>query len=170
MMTFVNMHSPGLKILATHRLVSGVAGFDAGEFIRQAAAGFEVAQIPGVEACSAPGRIRPAAPSSARPSAAAVPDRSARFRRATGRRACCTSGCCAACWASAKRPCAKRRTCATCAAWMRRWRGPQRRRAGRLPAEAGFGRRSGAHLVWRRRDAPEVHRFLSEAAFRPDHL
>jgi len=50
MMTFVNMHSPGLKILATHRLVSGVAGFDAGEFIRQVAAGFEVAQIPGAEA------------------------------------------------------------------------------------------------------------------------
>lgn len=50
MMTFVNMHSPGLKILATHRLVSGVTGFDAGEFIRQAAAGFEVAQVPGVEA------------------------------------------------------------------------------------------------------------------------
>jgi uncharacterized protein (DUF1015 family) len=50
MMTFVNMHSSGLKILATHRLVSGVAGFDAGEFIRQAAAGFEVAQVPGVEA------------------------------------------------------------------------------------------------------------------------
>jgi len=49
MMTFVNMHSPGLKILATHRLVSGVAGFDAGEFIRQVAAGFEVAQIPGPE-------------------------------------------------------------------------------------------------------------------------
>ncbi|MGO4886003.1 MAG: DUF1015 domain-containing protein [Bryobacteraceae bacterium] len=50
MMTFVNMHSPGLKILATHRLVSGVAGFDAGEFIRQVAAGFEVAQIPSAEA------------------------------------------------------------------------------------------------------------------------
>jgi uncharacterized protein (DUF1015 family) len=29
MMTFVNMYSPGLKILATHRLVSGLAGFDA---------------------------------------------------------------------------------------------------------------------------------------------
>lgn len=29
MMTFVNMHSPGLRILATHRLVSGLAGFDA---------------------------------------------------------------------------------------------------------------------------------------------
>jgi uncharacterized protein (DUF1015 family) len=50
MMTFVNMHSPGLKILATHRLVSGVAGFDAGEFIRQVAAGFEVAQIPSADA------------------------------------------------------------------------------------------------------------------------
>ena len=50
MMTFVNMHSPGLKILATHRLVSGLEGFDAGEFIRSAAAGFEVAQIPDTEA------------------------------------------------------------------------------------------------------------------------
>jgi uncharacterized protein (DUF1015 family) len=29
MMTFVNMCSPGLKILATHRLVAGLAGFDA---------------------------------------------------------------------------------------------------------------------------------------------
>ena len=61
MMTLVNMHAPGLKILATHRLVSGVEGFDAGEFIRQVAAGFEVAQIPGVEAlqrawADAPGR------------------------------------------------------------------------------------------------------------------
>ncbi len=28
MMTFVNMHSPGLKILATHRVVSGLASFD----------------------------------------------------------------------------------------------------------------------------------------------
>src|ERR1022692_2800097 len=50
MMTFVNMHAPGLKILATHRLVTGLTGFDAGEFIRQVAAGFEVAQIPGAEA------------------------------------------------------------------------------------------------------------------------
>jgi uncharacterized protein (DUF1015 family) len=38
MMTFVNMHSPGLKILATHRLVSGIetAGFPqnaAGDFV-----------------------------------------------------------------------------------------------------------------------------------------
>lgn len=45
MMTFVNMHSPGLKILATHRLVSGLV-FDkraflkrAGEFMRVEEAG-----------------------------------------------------------------------------------------------------------------------------------
>lgn len=30
MMTFVNMHSPGLKILATHRLVKGLSAFDLG--------------------------------------------------------------------------------------------------------------------------------------------
>ena len=33
MMTFVNMHSPGLRILATHRLVNGLAGFDAAAFL-----------------------------------------------------------------------------------------------------------------------------------------
>jgi uncharacterized protein (DUF1015 family) len=33
MMTFVNMHSPGLKILATHRVVSGIPNFDADEFL-----------------------------------------------------------------------------------------------------------------------------------------
>jgi uncharacterized protein (DUF1015 family) len=33
MMTFVNMHSPGLKILATHRLVSGLPEFDATRFL-----------------------------------------------------------------------------------------------------------------------------------------
>ncbi|MFN7997097.1 MAG: DUF1015 domain-containing protein [Bryobacteraceae bacterium] len=49
MMTFVNMHSPGLKILATHRLISGVPNFDSGEFIRSAAAGFEMAQIPSLD-------------------------------------------------------------------------------------------------------------------------
>jgi uncharacterized protein (DUF1015 family) len=39
MMTFVNMHSPGLKILATHRLVSGLDGGDfADRFLWAAAA------------------------------------------------------------------------------------------------------------------------------------
>ncbi|MGE5645949.1 MAG: DUF1015 domain-containing protein [Acidobacteriota bacterium] len=36
MMTFVNMHSSGLKILATHRLVGNIAGFDAQQFIHAA--------------------------------------------------------------------------------------------------------------------------------------
>ena len=39
MMTFVNMHSPGLKILATHRLVSGLdAEGLTDRFLRAAAA------------------------------------------------------------------------------------------------------------------------------------
>jgi uncharacterized protein (DUF1015 family) len=42
MMTFVNMYSPGLKILATHRLVSGVA---AEGFLRAAAGDFKVEEI-----------------------------------------------------------------------------------------------------------------------------
>jgi uncharacterized protein (DUF1015 family) len=49
MMTFVNMHSAGLKILATHRLVNGVGGegFPDG-FLRAAAADFEVGEIDSV--------------------------------------------------------------------------------------------------------------------------
>jgi len=46
MMTFVNMHSPGLKILATHRLVSGLdAEGLADRFLRAASAGFQVEEI-----------------------------------------------------------------------------------------------------------------------------
>ncbi len=36
MMTFVNMDSPGLRILATHRVVSGLNGFDAADLLAQA--------------------------------------------------------------------------------------------------------------------------------------
>ncbi len=35
MMTFVNMYSPGLKILATHRLVHDLPGFDAAAFLNE---------------------------------------------------------------------------------------------------------------------------------------
>jgi uncharacterized protein (DUF1015 family) len=42
MMTFVNMYSPGLKILATHRLVSGLA---AEPFLRTATGDFKVEEI-----------------------------------------------------------------------------------------------------------------------------
>jgi uncharacterized protein (DUF1015 family) len=46
MMTFVNMHSPGVRILATHRLVSGMdAGGFPDRFLRAASAGFQVEEI-----------------------------------------------------------------------------------------------------------------------------
>jgi uncharacterized protein (DUF1015 family) len=46
MMTFVNMHSPGLKILATHRLASGLdAEGLADRFLRAVAAGFQVEEL-----------------------------------------------------------------------------------------------------------------------------
>ena len=45
MMTFVNMHSPGLRILATHRLVSGLEAFSAEAFLAHAATGFRIRQV-----------------------------------------------------------------------------------------------------------------------------
>jgi len=42
MMTFVNMYSPGLKILATHRVVSGIA---TGSFVNNASRHFQVDEI-----------------------------------------------------------------------------------------------------------------------------
>jgi uncharacterized protein (DUF1015 family) len=54
MMTFVNLHAPGLKILATHRLVDHLAGFDAARFLERAAAGFRIAPL------DSPDRLRAA--------------------------------------------------------------------------------------------------------------
>jgi uncharacterized protein (DUF1015 family) len=46
MMTFVNMHSPGVKILATHRVVRNLAGFDPIHFFEKAVkAGWSVAAL-----------------------------------------------------------------------------------------------------------------------------
>jgi uncharacterized protein (DUF1015 family) len=46
MMTFVNMYSPGLKILATHRLVNGIpAESFPDEFLRNSGAAFQVEEI-----------------------------------------------------------------------------------------------------------------------------
>ena len=49
-MTFVNMHSPGLKILATHRLVGGLDGFDAEAFLRRAEKDFRVERVDSLDA------------------------------------------------------------------------------------------------------------------------
>jgi uncharacterized protein (DUF1015 family) len=49
MMTFVNMYSPGLRILATHRLVNGLdAGFPE-KFLAAAAGNFQVSEVPSLE-------------------------------------------------------------------------------------------------------------------------
>jgi uncharacterized protein (DUF1015 family) len=48
-MTFVNMHSRGLKILATHRLISDLPNFDEPDFLRRAGKVFEVERIESLE-------------------------------------------------------------------------------------------------------------------------
>ena len=50
MMTFVNMHSPGLRILATHRLVSGLPADWETNFFEAVRANFEVTEIPSIDA------------------------------------------------------------------------------------------------------------------------
>jgi uncharacterized protein (DUF1015 family) len=45
MMTFVNMHSPGLRILATHRVLRNVEGFDAADLLRKAARGWRATRL-----------------------------------------------------------------------------------------------------------------------------
>ncbi len=51
MMTFVNMHSPGLKILATHRVLRNVEHFQAARFFEKAANhGWSVAAFPTLDA------------------------------------------------------------------------------------------------------------------------
>ncbi|MBK9169776.1 MAG: DUF1015 domain-containing protein [Bryobacterales bacterium] len=50
MMTFVNMHSAGLKILAGHRLVSNLPSFDKDAFLSAAAAAFDIRPVASVAA------------------------------------------------------------------------------------------------------------------------
>ncbi len=49
MMTFVNMHSPGLRILATHRLVSGLNDFSLEMFLNEARAEFNVRELESID-------------------------------------------------------------------------------------------------------------------------
>jgi len=50
MMTFVNMYSPGLKILATHRVLRNLAGFDEAAFFAKAAAEWTVTPLESLDA------------------------------------------------------------------------------------------------------------------------
>ncbi|HEX5432112.1 MAG TPA: DUF1015 domain-containing protein [Bryobacteraceae bacterium] len=49
MMTFVNMYSPGLKILATHRVLRNLGSFDEAAFLRSAAAAWKVTRWASLE-------------------------------------------------------------------------------------------------------------------------
>ena len=50
MMTFVNMHSPGLRILATHRVLNGVPGFELDRFLEAVAEDFTVTRVDSIAA------------------------------------------------------------------------------------------------------------------------
>jgi uncharacterized protein (DUF1015 family) len=52
MMTFVNMHSPGLRILATHRVVNGLESFDPDAFLAKAGERFQVMKFDTLNAMS----------------------------------------------------------------------------------------------------------------------
>ncbi len=49
MMTFVNMHSPGLRILATHRVLTGLKDFDPEKFLDKAKQNFEIRRFDSIE-------------------------------------------------------------------------------------------------------------------------
>ncbi len=48
MMTFVNMYSPGLKVLATHRVVRGLRSFEGPDFLAEIAREFDVTELAGL--------------------------------------------------------------------------------------------------------------------------
>jgi uncharacterized protein (DUF1015 family) len=56
MMTFVNMDAPGITILPTHRVVSGIENFSSPDFIVKASAFFDITEIEG----PSPARTSPA--------------------------------------------------------------------------------------------------------------
>jgi uncharacterized protein (DUF1015 family) len=62
MMTFINMNSPGLAVLPTHRVVSGLLTFSPSDFANAACTYFNVEEVdPGVDAARATAILREAA-------------------------------------------------------------------------------------------------------------
>lgn len=59
MMTLVNLDAPGLVVLPTHRVVAGLAGWDAGRFLERAREYFDVEERP-LAAAGAAGNVPPA--------------------------------------------------------------------------------------------------------------
>ncbi|MBV8820609.1 MAG: DUF1015 domain-containing protein [Acidobacteriaceae bacterium] len=60
MMTFVNMHSPGLRILATHRVLSGLENFDRSALLQKIATKFvgSLEELKRIFASPAPDQVR----------------------------------------------------------------------------------------------------------------
>ena len=58
MMTFVNMHSPGLKILATHRVLSNLEHFDTREFLEKASHKWTVTSLGATDSARAALSVR----------------------------------------------------------------------------------------------------------------
>ena len=64
-MTYVNLHSPGLVILPTHRVIHGLAGFDPERFAQRAAEHLQVETLaPGQSAAAVAERLRSGPPNS----------------------------------------------------------------------------------------------------------
>jgi uncharacterized protein (DUF1015 family) len=122
MMTFVNMYSPGLNILATHRLVNGLDPQGLPEsFLKAAAEDFTVTEI-----ASAADLEKAWAQSGDRTIiGAAIGKRIFHWSivaAASWTCGSCTRNCWGRRWASGNRRCATRKISATSAAWTPQWR------------------------------------------------
>jgi uncharacterized protein (DUF1015 family) len=136
MMTFVNMYSPGLKILATHRLVNGIDAAQLPDgFLARAGGDFRVEEIGSFDA------LQRAWKRADGPTVIGAANRWG--PRASSTCACCTSGCSGKRWALAKRRCATKSICATCEASNRRW---LKRAAARRRSHSCCGRRRSNRL------------------------
>ena len=138
MMTLVNMDSPGMVILPTHRVVHGLPSFSSTAFREGASAYFSVEEVdPAVDAARAAVILREAGRmGTALLAVAAGPGLSSRpaksgvqrnFRGMVAAAAVARRGAVAqvparrACWGFRKKPSASRKMCATYETWVRPW-------------------------------------------------
>ena len=114
-MTFVNMHSPGLEILATHRVVQGLTGFDPATFLGKV----QGRRLGSLDELRELFRV-PARPKSGSGSLCALVKfvcTSATASPASWMSTCSTITCSAHCSASAKKRSGTKSTSSTYAAW-----------------------------------------------------
>ena len=173
MMTFVNMYSPGLRILATHRVLRDLA-VDRDAFLAKVGQKFKVSKL---ESFAALQQLWEQTDLESVRIGVAFPD----TQTASG----CSSGrarrsldvkvlheeLIEGALGYQRRSGARREAHPLCSRPRHsRPRGPRRRRRDRLPARADYHRPGRRYQLRRRRHAPEVHRLLSQAAERHDDL